>query len=82
MLENDYFDALPPKSLPPGVATLAPLAGMSPADGTATLVAFIAEAVAYGLDLVVDRPASIVVAGPGGQLAALTEVLAARTEAE
>lgn len=82
LLDNPYFDTLPPKSLTPGVATLAPLANLTPADGAATLVAYIAEAVAYGLDLVVDRPASIVVAGPGGNLAALMAALAERTEAE
>lgn len=82
LLDQPYFDTLPPKSLAPDVATLAPLAGLSPADGAATLMAFIAEAVAYGLDLVVDRPASIVVAGPGARLTVLTAALAERAGAE
>lgn len=82
LLDNPYFDTLPPKSLTPSVASLTALAGLSPADGCATLVAYIAEAVAYGLDLVVDRPASIVLAGPGGRITALTRALAERTEAD
>lgn len=82
LIDNPYFDTLPPKALAPDVATLAPLSGLSPADGCATLVAYIAEAVAYGLDLVVDRPASIVLAGPGGRISALTRALTERTEAE
>jgi anhydro-N-acetylmuramic acid kinase len=82
LLDHPYFDAMPPKSLPPGVATLAPLARLNVADGAATLVAFVAEAVAFGLDLLVDRPASLVLAGPGARLPSLAAALAERTKAE
>jgi anhydro-N-acetylmuramic acid kinase len=46
LLANPYFDAAPPKSLDRIDFDLAALAGLSPADGAATLTSFTCEAVA------------------------------------
>ena len=79
LLAHPFFAAPYPKSLdrfsfPAGLA-----AGLSPADGAATLTAFIAAAVGRGLDLLPARPTRLVVCGGGRRNPALMAALAART---
>jgi anhydro-N-acetylmuramic acid kinase len=64
MLDNPWFDLPPPKSLDRADFTIAPVIGLEPADGAATLTRFTAETVKRALALV-GMPRRLIVAGGG-----------------
>ncbi|MGA1852656.1 anhydro-N-acetylmuramic acid kinase [Sphingobium yanoikuyae] len=82
MMADPWFAAPPPKSIDREAFTIAPVEGLSLADGAATLTAFSAQAVARGVDHLPERPARIYVAGGGRHNATLMAMLAARTGAD
>ncbi len=65
MLGHGYFAAPPPKSLDRGDFTLAPVVGLAPADGAATLSEFTARAVKAGLAHLPSAPQSVLISGGG-----------------
>lgn len=75
MLDNPWFDAPPPKSLDRSDFTIQPVRGLSPADGATTLTAFTAITVSYGLRLLPQPPARLIVAGGGRHNATLMAML-------
>ncbi len=81
LLDNPYFDRAPPKSLDRNAFEPAAVAGLSDADGAATLTAFSAAAVARAAALLPTPPLQWLVTGGGRHnpalMAALAEVLAA-----
>jgi anhydro-N-acetylmuramic acid kinase len=81
LLANPYFAAKPPKSLDRNQFDPTPVAGLSAADGAATLVTFSAEAVRSGLGFLPSPPERWLVTGGGRHnpvlMAALTERLGA-----
>ncbi len=76
MLDNDWFDQPPPKSLDRADFTIQPARGLSAADGATTLTAFTAITVSYGLRLLPERPKRLIVAGGGRHNATLMAMLA------
>ncbi|MGH6780555.1 MAG: anhydro-N-acetylmuramic acid kinase [Sphingomonadaceae bacterium] len=76
MLDNPWFDQAPPKSLDRSDFTMAPVRGLSPADGATTLTAFTAITVSYGLKLLPEMPKRLIVAGGGRHNATLMAMLA------
>src|SRR3546814_807546 len=56
MLDNDWFDLPPPKSLDREDFTIEPVRGLSLADGAATLTAFTVHAIELGLRQLPMRP--------------------------
>jgi anhydro-N-acetylmuramic acid kinase len=76
MLDNDWFDQPPPKSLDRADFTIQPARGLAPADGATTLTAFTAISVSYGLRLLPERPRRLIVAGGGRHNVALMAMLA------
>ncbi len=81
LLDHPYFDRPPPKSLDRDAFDPAPVEGLSPADGAATLTAFSAAAVARALDRLPVPPRRWLVTGGGRHNPALMAALAARLEA-
>jgi len=79
LMTHSYFDRPPPKSLDRDAFDAGPVAGLSPADGAATLVAFTAAAVARGRDILPAPPQRWLVTGGGRRnpavMAALAEAL-------
>jgi anhydro-N-acetylmuramic acid kinase len=75
MLDNEWFDMAPPKSLDRADFTIQPARGLSPADGAATLTAFTAATVALALRQLPEPPARLVVAGGGRHNATLMAML-------
>lgn len=67
MLDDPFFAAPAPKSLDRGSFDLCHVSGMSLADGAATLTAFTARAVAFGLELLPARPRRLIVCGGGAR---------------
>ncbi len=65
LLENDYFDQPYPKSLDRDHFDPSPVMGLSLEDGAATLVAFSAEAVKRGQDMLPALPERWLVTGGG-----------------
>lgn len=65
LLDNPYFDAVPPKSLDRAAFDVSTVKGLGPADGAATLTAFSARAVARGLRFLPRRPAAWFATGGG-----------------
>ncbi|MHC8510022.1 MAG: anhydro-N-acetylmuramic acid kinase [Rhodospirillales bacterium] len=65
LLEHPYFDAPPPKSLDRQAFSSAPVEGLSPADGAATLTAFTARAAARALAHIDIAPARWIITGGG-----------------
>jgi anhydro-N-acetylmuramic acid kinase len=82
LLDHPYFRQPPPKSLERAAFTLAPLQGLSPEDGAATLTAFSARAVGLAMNQLPARPGRIHVAGGGRHNATLMRLIAAATGAE
>jgi anhydro-N-acetylmuramic acid kinase len=78
MLDNPWFDAPPPKSLDRDDFTLAPVRGLSAADGAATLTQFTAAAVALAVRHFPAPPRRWLVTGGGRHNATLMAALAAR----
>lgn len=79
MLDNDWFDAPPPKSLDRADFTIQPARGLSAADGAATLTAFTAGTVALALRHLPQRPKRLIVAGGGRLNPTLMRMLAGAT---
>lgn len=67
MMDNAYFAKAPPKSLDRNDFSPAPVQGLSPADGAATLLAFTVATVARALDHLPAKPKRWLVTG-GGRL--------------
>ena len=65
MLDHDWFDAPPPKSLDRDDFTIAAARGLPDADGAATLTAFTAETVRLALRHVPKPPERLLVTGGG-----------------
>jgi len=76
LLDNPYFAAPPPKSLDRGDFDAAAVAGLSDADGAATLTAFTAAAVARALEHLPAAPARWIVCGGGRHNPVLMRMLA------
>lgn len=81
LLEHPYFDRLPPKSLDRDDFDPAPLAGLSAADGAATLTAFTVGAVARARDHFPEAPLAWLVAGGGRHNPVLMALLGERLRA-
>ena len=79
MLDNDWFDAAPPKSLDRADFTIQPVRGLSAADGAATLTAFTAETVGLALRHLPERPKRLIVAGGGRHNPTLMAMISAAT---
>ena len=75
LLENPYFNKLPPKSLDRDAWTIKSMIELSPADGAATLTAFTVMAIAKGLTQVPDLPNAIYVCGGGRKNSAIMALL-------
>src|SRR3546814_19442376 len=79
MLDNDWFDLPPPKSLDREDFTIEPVRGLSLADGAATLTAFTVHAIELGLRQLPMRPRTLFTAGGGRHNATMMHMLAERT---
>lgn len=79
MCDRAWFDLPGPKSLDRGDFSLDAVAGLSPADGAATLAAFTAETVRLALRLVPVRPGRLLVTGGGRHNPTLMRMIAERT---
>jgi anhydro-N-acetylmuramic acid kinase len=79
MLDLDWFDAPPPKSLDRADFSTGAARGLSLADGAATLTAFTAATVAEALRHVPVRPRRLLVTGGGRHNMTLMRMLAERT---
>lgn len=81
LLDDPYFEASPPKSLDRAGFDVSAVAGLSAADGAATLTAFSARAVARAVTFLPRPPAAWLASGGGRHnaslMAALAEVLGA-----
>ncbi len=78
LLAHPYFEAPAPKSLDRYDFSLEPLAKCELEDAAATLVAFTAEAVRLGLELVGETPREVIVTGGGRHNPEIMKALAAR----
>ena len=67
LLQHDYFNAAPPKSLDRNSFDIANLSGLSPADGAATLTAFTAAAIAQSAARWFSAPPQTWIACGGGR---------------
>src|SRR3546814_19935907 len=76
MLDNDWFDLPPPKSLDREDFTIEPVRGLSLADGAATLTAFTAHAIDMGLRQLPMRPRTPFTEGGGRHNATMITILA------
>jgi anhydro-N-acetylmuramic acid kinase len=81
LLDNPWFDTLGPRSLDRDDFTLAPVHGLAPADGAATLAAFTAEAVAIALRGLPEPLDRLLVTGGGRHNPVIMAELARRTGA-
>jgi len=79
LMRHPFFEAIGPKSLDRYDFALAPVEGLSPADGAATLAAFTAEAVALGLRQTGVAPAAVIVCGGGRRNLQILRELGLRT---
>jgi anhydro-N-acetylmuramic acid kinase len=80
-LRHPYFGEAPPKSLDRNAFDLAPLGGLSPEDGAATLLAFTVEAILAALAHPPAPPRRWIACGGGRLNAALMERLSAELAA-
>jgi anhydro-N-acetylmuramic acid kinase len=78
LLAHPYFDAPFPKSLDRHDFPLEAVAGLSPQDAAATLVAFTVEAAARGVERLPEAPRVLILAGGGRRNPAIGEGLKAR----
>jgi anhydro-N-acetylmuramic acid kinase len=81
MLDNPFFDSLPPKSLDRLDFGMAAVVGLSPADGAATLTAFTAASIARAREHFPEPAATWVVCGGGRHNSTLMDMLQARINA-
>ena len=77
-LGHPYFRAPPPKSLDRYDFSLEPLNALSVEDAAATLVAFMAEAVKAGFEMMGAAPTEVIVCGGGRHNPEIMKALAAR----
>lgn len=77
LLDHDYFGRHPPKSLDRDAFSMAPVAGLSAADGAATLTAFTVQAVARAVSQFPAPPRRWLVTGGGRHNKTLMAALAA-----
>jgi len=77
-LTHPYFAQRYPKSLDRYDFSAAMAEGLSPADGAATLTAFVGAAVAKGLELLPQRPRELIVCGGGRKNPVMMREIAAR----
>jgi anhydro-N-acetylmuramic acid kinase len=82
LLDNPYFDRVPPKSLDRDAIDLGPVEGLSTEDGAATLTAFTAASVARSLAFFPAAPTRWLVTGGGRHNPHLMAVLADYLDAE
>lgn len=80
MLDHPFFDQTGPKSLDRYDFTAQPAHGLSPADGAATLAAFVAESVALGLGQAPQPPRALIVCGGGRHNRAILQGLKQRCQ--
>lgn len=78
LLAHPYFEAPAPKSLDRYDFSLEPLAKCELEDAAATLVAFTAEAVRLGLELIGETPREVIVTGGGRHNPEIMKALTAR----
>jgi anhydro-N-acetylmuramic acid kinase len=78
LLGHSYFADPPPKSLDRFDFSLEPLAPLELEDAAATLVAFMAEAVRLGFEMLGERPTEVVVCGGGRHNPEIMKALAER----
>ena len=81
MLENPFFDRVPPKSLDRLDFGMEAVAGLSPEDGAATLTAFTAASIARAREHFPEPAATWIVTGGGRHNKFLMEQLRARVNA-
>ncbi|MFM9941924.1 MAG: anhydro-N-acetylmuramic acid kinase [Hyphomicrobiaceae bacterium] len=79
-LSQPYFAKVAPKSLDRNAFPPDLVAGLSVADGAATLTAFTAEAIARARELVPEQPLLWIIAGGGRRNQTLMRMIAARVE--
>ena len=82
MMSHRFFTQTGPKSLDRYDFTAKPVAGLSPADGAATLAAFVAQSVAHGLGQAPQPPRALMVCGGGRHNDAILEGLRQRCGVE
>lgn len=82
MLDLDWFDQPPPKSLDRQDFSIAPARGLPAADGAATLTAFTAETVKLALAHVPVRPKRLLVTGGGRHNPVLLREISQRASVE
>ncbi len=80
LLDDDYFDRPPPKSLDRKDYAISPVEGLSAADGAATLTSFTAEAIARAARLCPEQPKLWIICGGGRRNPALMSELHTRLE--
>ncbi|HEX6978535.1 MAG TPA: anhydro-N-acetylmuramic acid kinase [Alphaproteobacteria bacterium] len=80
LLDHPYFDRPPPKSLDRNEFDPAPVAGLSPADGAATLTAFTAEAAALAQRHFPEPVSRWIVTGGGRRNPTLLAMIAHATD--
>jgi anhydro-N-acetylmuramic acid kinase len=78
LLGHPYFKAPPPKSLDRFDFSLEPLEPLELEDAAATLVAFMAEAVRLGFDMMGQSPTEVIVCGGGRHNPEIMKALSAR----
>ncbi|MBS0362024.1 MAG: anhydro-N-acetylmuramic acid kinase [Proteobacteria bacterium] len=78
LLGHPYFREPPPKSLDRYDFSLEPLDALELEDAAATLVAFMAEAVKAGFDMMGEAPTEVIVTGGGRHNPEIMKALAAR----
>jgi anhydro-N-acetylmuramic acid kinase len=78
LLGHSYFSALPPKSLDRFDFSLEPLEPLELEDAAATLVAFMAEGVRLGFEMMGESPTEVVVTGGGRHNPEIMKALAKR----
>ncbi|THD66907.1 anhydro-N-acetylmuramic acid kinase [Phenylobacterium sp.] len=78
LLGHPYFSASPPKSLDRFDFSLEPLAPLELEDAAATLVAFMAEGVRLGFEMMGQSPTELIVTGGGRHNPEIMKALAAR----
>jgi len=81
LLAHPYFEVPPPKSLDRYDFSLEPLDGLQLEDAAATLVAFTAEAVKRGFELMGATPTGVIVTGGGRRNPEIMKALAERLPA-
>lgn len=81
LLGHAYFQAPPPKSLDRHDFSLEPLEGLELEDAAATLVAFTAEGVRLGFEMMGGTPTAVVVCGGGRHNPEIMKALAERLDA-